>query len=117
MRPFEYAHPETETEALELLADHGGNTAVLAGGTDLLSLLKRDLLQPARADPVRALFVFLHLLECQTERVAELLLTHPEHHAAHPYTSAHVLVGGIGRLLSHHVVLSSLVSARLMGTN
>ncbi len=48
MRSFEYARPETEAEALELLAEHGGNTAVLAGGTDLMNLLKRDVIQPAR---------------------------------------------------------------------
>lgn len=48
MRPFEYARPETEAEALAFLNDHGGNTAVLAGGTDLLNLLKADLLAPAR---------------------------------------------------------------------
>jgi CO/xanthine dehydrogenase FAD-binding subunit len=55
MRPFEYAHPETEAEALELLADHGGNAAVLAGGTDLMSLLKRDLLQPARVVNIKSI--------------------------------------------------------------
>lgn len=48
MRPFEYARPETEAEALEMLNDHGGNTAVLAGGTDLISLLKRELIAPER---------------------------------------------------------------------
>ncbi|MCA9113892.1 MAG: FAD binding domain-containing protein [Planctomycetaceae bacterium] len=48
MRPFEYASPETEAEAADLLADHDGNTAVLAGGTDLLTLLKRDLVTPQR---------------------------------------------------------------------
>ena len=31
MRPFEYARPQTETEAVELLNDHDGRTAVLAG--------------------------------------------------------------------------------------
>lgn len=48
MRPFEYASPQTEAEAIDLLGDHGGNTAILAGGTDLLTLLKRDLLAPQR---------------------------------------------------------------------
>lgn len=48
MRPFEYARPDTEAEALEFLGEHGGNTAVLAGGTDLLNLLKADLAAPAR---------------------------------------------------------------------
>ncbi|MEX0718918.1 MAG: FAD binding domain-containing protein, partial [Planctomycetaceae bacterium] len=48
MRPFEYAKPQTEAEALAFLNDHGGHTAVLAGGTDLLNTLKADLLAPAR---------------------------------------------------------------------
>ena len=73
----------------------------------------RDLLQPARADPVRALLVFLHLLEGQAERVAELFLAHAQHHPAHPHPRAHVLVGRIGRLLRHHVVLSSLALLRM----
>ena len=63
----------------------------------------RDLLQAARADPVRALLVFLHLLKGQAERVAELLLTHAEHHPTHTHPRAHVLVRRIGRLLRHHV--------------
>ena len=67
----------------------------------------RDLLQPARADAVRALLVLLHLLEGEAERVAELFLTHAEHHAAHTHACAHVLVGRIGRLLRHHVVCSA----------
>ena len=53
MRSFEYARPETEAEALELLAEHGGNTAVLAGGTDLMNLLKRDVVQPARVVDIK----------------------------------------------------------------
>lgn len=48
MRPFEYARPESEAEAVEFLNEHGGNTAVLAGGTDLLNLLKADLAAPER---------------------------------------------------------------------
>lgn len=53
MRNFEYARPETEAEALELLSEHGGNTAVLAGGTDLMNLLKRDVIQPARVVDIK----------------------------------------------------------------
>jgi len=48
MRPFEYAHPETEAEALAFLNDTKAETAVLAGGTDLIDLMKRDLLAPGR---------------------------------------------------------------------
>jgi xanthine dehydrogenase YagS FAD-binding subunit len=48
MTPFEYARPETEAEAVEFLGEHHGNTAVLAGGTDLMNLLKADLVAPKR---------------------------------------------------------------------
>ncbi|MFQ5733154.1 MAG: FAD binding domain-containing protein [Planctomycetaceae bacterium] len=48
MNPFEYAHPETEAEAVEFLNAHNGNTALLAGGTDLISLMKQDVLTPDR---------------------------------------------------------------------
>lgn len=53
MRPFEYARPDTEAEAIEFLNEHGGNTAVLAGGTDLLRLLKADLAAPARVVDIK----------------------------------------------------------------
>ena len=47
MNSFEYALPKSESEAVGLLGDHDGETAVLAGGTDLFNLLKADLLTPA----------------------------------------------------------------------
>ncbi|HUG93744.1 MAG TPA: FAD binding domain-containing protein [Planctomycetaceae bacterium] len=50
---FEYASPETEAEAVELLAAHDGDTAVLAGGTDLPYLLQADLLKPRRVVDVK----------------------------------------------------------------
>src|SRR5687768_13674264 len=61
----------------------------------------RDLLQAAGADAVGALLVFLHLLEGQAERVAELLLTHAQHHAAHAHATPDVLVGRVGSLFRH----------------
>ena len=64
-----------------------------------------DLLQPARADAVGALLVFLHLLEGQTERVAELFLAHAQHHPAHAHAAAHMLVDRIGGLLRHNDLL------------
>jgi len=48
MSSFEYARPATESEAISFLNDHGGDTAVLAGGTDLMNLLRRDLIAPKR---------------------------------------------------------------------
>jgi xanthine dehydrogenase YagS FAD-binding subunit len=48
MRPFEYVSPNSTTQAISLLAANWGNTEVLAGGTDLLALMKDDVLAPKR---------------------------------------------------------------------
>ncbi len=53
MRPFEYASPTTEAEAVEALNDHNGQTMVLAGGTDLISLLQRDAVQTQRVVDIK----------------------------------------------------------------
>jgi xanthine dehydrogenase YagS FAD-binding subunit len=53
MRPFEYARPETESEAVEFLSSDAGVTAVLAGGTDLLNLMKADVLRPSRVVDIK----------------------------------------------------------------
>lgn len=53
MNPFEYARPTTEAEAIDFLNDHGGQTAVLSGGTDLMNLLKRDVVQPQRVVDIK----------------------------------------------------------------
>ncbi len=45
MRAFEYTSPTTRQQAVELLS---GEAAVLAGGTDLLSLMKDDVVTPKR---------------------------------------------------------------------
>lgn len=48
MQPFEYAHPKTLKEALALLGGSWTDAAILAGGTDLLALLKDDIVAPKR---------------------------------------------------------------------
>jgi xanthine dehydrogenase YagS FAD-binding subunit len=48
MKNFEYAHPRTEADAVELLSASGKSTAVLAGGTDLVGLMKRMVMTPDR---------------------------------------------------------------------
>jgi xanthine dehydrogenase YagS FAD-binding subunit len=53
MKSFEYARPETEAEALDLLNDHEADTVVLSGGTDLITLLKRELLAPKRVVDIK----------------------------------------------------------------
>jgi len=48
MRPFEYASPTTKEQAVGLLGASWGQAEVLAGGTDLLSLMKDDVVRPKR---------------------------------------------------------------------
>ena len=53
MNSFEYASPRTEDEAVALLSEHDGNTAVLAGGTDLFNLLRADCIAPKRVVDIK----------------------------------------------------------------
>jgi xanthine dehydrogenase YagS FAD-binding subunit len=48
MRAFEYLSPTTKTQAVSLLSSSWGNTEILAGGTDLLALMKDDVVSPKR---------------------------------------------------------------------
>jgi xanthine dehydrogenase YagS FAD-binding subunit len=48
MRAFEYASPHSRGQAISLLGTTWGNTEVLAGGTDLLALMKDDVIAPKR---------------------------------------------------------------------
>ena len=48
MRAFEYVSPNTRAQAVSLLGTAWGNTEVLAGGTDLLALMKDDVVTPKR---------------------------------------------------------------------
>ena len=46
--PFEYDAPQSLDEALDLLAEHGDDAKVLAGGQSLLPLMAMRLARPAR---------------------------------------------------------------------
>ena len=48
MQPFEYANPATLQEALGMLGNKWGEANVLAGGTDLISLMKDYIETPKR---------------------------------------------------------------------
>jgi len=48
MQAFEYANPTTLKEAVALLSTRWGETEILAGGTDLLSLMKNYVATPKR---------------------------------------------------------------------
>ena len=48
MQPFEYLSPNNRTQAISLLGAAWGRTEILAGGTDLLALMKDDVVAPKR---------------------------------------------------------------------
>jgi xanthine dehydrogenase YagS FAD-binding subunit len=48
MKAFEYASPRTEAEVLQHLSAEPGVTEVLAGGTDLVGLMKKMIVTPDR---------------------------------------------------------------------
>jgi xanthine dehydrogenase YagS FAD-binding subunit len=54
MEAFEYASPTTKEAAVKLLAAKWGETEVLAGGTDLLSLMKDYVTSPKRLVSLQA---------------------------------------------------------------
>jgi xanthine dehydrogenase YagS FAD-binding subunit len=55
MQAFKYAHPKTLAEALPLLGSQWGETEILAGGTDLLSLMKNEVATPKRVVNIKAI--------------------------------------------------------------
>jgi xanthine dehydrogenase YagS FAD-binding subunit len=48
MKSFEYASPTSTEQAVSLLAREWGQAEILAGGTDLLALMKDDIVAPRR---------------------------------------------------------------------
>jgi xanthine dehydrogenase YagS FAD-binding subunit len=48
MKSFEYAAPKSLKEATDLLGESWGETEVLAGGTDLITCLKQEIIAPKR---------------------------------------------------------------------
>jgi len=48
MQKFELANPTTTAQAVSLLGQKWGDAEVLAGGTDLLSLMKDFIVTPKR---------------------------------------------------------------------
>jgi xanthine dehydrogenase YagS FAD-binding subunit len=55
MRPFDYTNPTTIDEVIPLLGQNGRDARPLAGGTDLLTLMKADIAAPAQLIDIRHL--------------------------------------------------------------
>ena len=62
MRPFEFASPKTPKEVPALLGQGWGEVEVLAGGTDLLSLMKDEITAPKRLVNIKKI-PDLHFIE------------------------------------------------------
>lgn len=83
MKAFEYASPRNEQEVLELLSAERGKTEVLAGGTDLLGLMKKMIVTPdrvvslSRVDSLRAIEVDSQGLGIGAMVSLEQLFDHP----------------------------------------
>ena len=58
MKAFEHASPTTKEQAVSLLGNQWGETEILAGGTDLLSLMKEYLSTPKRVVNVKEIKEF-----------------------------------------------------------
>lgn len=102
MKNFEYAAPTTEAEVLELLAPEDGHTEVLAGGTDLVGLMKKMIVSPDRV---------VNLMDVPTLKTVEqldggvvsvgatvtldILLTHPY---LDPYPAVRQAIAGINSM-------------------
>ena len=91
MIPFEYVEPASLEEALSLLAQHGDDAKVLAGGTGLINLMKQRLVQPEYVIGLRQLAKIPELTEIRANGDVT-----------------------IGALRSHHAIeTSSLIKDRL----
>ncbi len=55
MRPFEFASPQKADQVSPLLGKQWGEVEVLAGGTDLLSLMKDDVTTPKRLVNIKSI--------------------------------------------------------------
>ena len=49
-RPFDYIRPDTVEEALALLAEHGDDARILAGGQSLIAMLNLRVVEARGAD-------------------------------------------------------------------
>src|SRR6476660_11960 len=103
MKAFEYASPETEREALEFLSPEPGKTAVLAGGTDLIGLMSRLIVQPERVVSLAGI-PSLRSIEVDARGLSIGSMISLEEVAEHPATAAYpALRQAIGEISSQQL--------------
>lgn len=72
MTPFTYLEPSSLDEALGLLAQHGDEAKLIAGGTGLVNLMKQRLVRPAFVIGLRALKPLTGITESGGLRIGAL---------------------------------------------
>jgi len=102
MKNFEYAAPFTELDALDLLSPEAGKTAVLAGGTDLVGLMKRMVETPERVVHIGNI-ESLHRIELDRQNdlwvgAAVHLDEFLDHPLTNVYPAINQVIEGIGSL-------------------
>jgi xanthine dehydrogenase YagS FAD-binding subunit len=80
MEAFEYASPTTKQEAVGLLAERWGETEILAGGSDLLSLMKNYVVTPKRVVSLKGITELSGIRETAEGVVIGALTTMQELH-------------------------------------
>jgi hypothetical protein len=71
------------------------------------------VLQPAGANAVGSLLIFLNLLERQSKRVRKIGLAHFEHQTAHPHAAADMPVDGVKNASRHFGSHGSAIRRKL----
>ena len=72
MIPFTYLEPSTLDEALALLARHGDEAKLIAGGTGLVNFMKQRLVRPRFVIGLRALEPLAQVKEASELRIGAL---------------------------------------------
>lgn len=78
MIKFEYREPRTVDEALSLLAEHGEDAKILAGGTGLLIMMKQRLVRPAVLVSIRRIAELNYIREEADNILIGTLCTHAD---------------------------------------
>ncbi|MBM3939714.1 MAG: xanthine dehydrogenase family protein subunit M [SAR202 cluster bacterium] len=76
MHDFELHAPDSIHEAVEILAEHGGSTRVLAGGTALTTMVKQSLVRPDHIVSLHRVPGWSHVARLGPEINIGMLATH-----------------------------------------
>jgi CO/xanthine dehydrogenase FAD-binding subunit len=109
--PFRYARPDTTEEAVALLAEHGSEAKVLAGGQSLVPMLNMRLARPAVLVDVNGLPLGDVIDAGEVRRVGALVRQADQRLTAHPLLAEAVPFVGHFATRNRGTVAGSIVHA------